>query len=290
MEHCRVTSRLRAIIPIVAALILVAGAAPAAPRSSGWSIQPSPNPPGSQGTALSAVSCDPSGSCTAVGQYGTGGPTLTLAERWNGSTWTIQPTPNPSGANALLTGISCPGRYSCTAVGYRVSSVVRPLVERWNGVAWSIQSVPIPPQSFWAIFQSVSCTARTACTAVGGVIGNGVDAQERPLGERWDGTAWTIEPTPNPHAENGSALDGVDCTGPSACEATAAYAYADVELAVFAMGWNGTPWTIQPPPDPAGATDSSLNGVACTSASACVAVGSSNAGGVLQTLVETHSG
>src|SRR5439155_7373931 len=197
MEHGRVRSRLRAIIPIVAALILVAGAAQAAPRSSGWSIQPSPNPPGSQGTALSAVSCDPSGSCTAVGQYGTGGPTLTLAERWNGSTWTIQPTPNPAGANALLTGISCPGRYSCTAVGYSVSSVVRPLVERWNGVAWRIQSAPIPPQSFWAIVQTVSCTARTACIAVGGVIGNGVDAQERPLAEQWDGTAWTIEPTPN---------------------------------------------------------------------------------------------
>jgi hypothetical protein len=43
---------------------------------------------------------------------------VTLAERWNGSGWEIQPTPNPAGATDLnLAGVSCPTRRACTAVG-----------------------------------------------------------------------------------------------------------------------------------------------------------------------------
>lgn len=42
----------------------------------------------------------------------------------------------------------------------------------------------------------------------------------------------------------------------------------------LAEKWNGTKWAYQTPPAPAGSTGSSLSGIDCTSASACVAVGS----------------
>jgi hypothetical protein len=37
---------------------------------------------------------------------------------WNGSTWTIQPTPNASGTDTYLTGVSRPSPGVCTASGY----------------------------------------------------------------------------------------------------------------------------------------------------------------------------
>ena len=59
-----------------------------------WRIQLTPNPPGG-GWFLLSVSCTSPSACTAVG--GRLVPTrtglATLAERWNGHTWSIQPTP-----------------------------------------------------------------------------------------------------------------------------------------------------------------------------------------------------
>jgi hypothetical protein len=49
---------------------------------------------------LSGVSCASDKACTAVGDWmkaGTG-KQVTLAEAWDGTAWTVQPTPNPTGA------------------------------------------------------------------------------------------------------------------------------------------------------------------------------------------------
>src|SRR5262249_53673103 len=65
----------------------------------GWRILPPPNPPGG-GWFLLSVPCPSPSACTAVGgrRALTPGPGLaTLAERWDGHTWRIQPTANPPG-------------------------------------------------------------------------------------------------------------------------------------------------------------------------------------------------
>ena len=58
-----------------------------------WTIEPTPDAgsPDTQYQDLAAVSCTSPIACTAVGE--TDFPTETLAERWNGVDWTIQPTP-----------------------------------------------------------------------------------------------------------------------------------------------------------------------------------------------------
>ena len=48
---------------------------------------------------------------------------------------------------------------------------------------------------------------------------------------------------------------------------------------MLAEVWNGTSWTISNPSLPAGGSDGLLNGVSCTAADACVAVGAYAAGG-----------
>jgi hypothetical protein len=97
-----------------------------------------------------------------VGNYFLNG-VHTLAEAWNGSTWTMQAAPNPSGSqNAVLREVSCTSAAACTAVG---ESSGRTLAERWNGANWTIQSTPNP--AGLPALSGVSCTSSTSCTAVG---------------------------------------------------------------------------------------------------------------------------
>jgi hypothetical protein len=53
-----------------------------------------------------------------VGNYQSGKHAhVTLAERWNGTSWSIQATPNPPGLRAGLSAVTCPSAGVCTAVG-----------------------------------------------------------------------------------------------------------------------------------------------------------------------------
>jgi hypothetical protein len=60
----------------------------------------------------------------------------TLAERWDGSTWTIQTTRTPSGATGVnLSGVSCTSDTACTAVGSYTNSggTQMAFAERYSG-------------------------------------------------------------------------------------------------------------------------------------------------------------
>ena len=66
-----------------------------------WNGQAIPPPSGATQATLNQVSCSSAGACTAVGYYATATSTvLPLAERWNGSSWTVQSVPT-SGASVL---------------------------------------------------------------------------------------------------------------------------------------------------------------------------------------------
>src|SRR5215831_19127904 len=108
-------------------------------RSGGsWAVQSTPNPPRAAASALNGVSCPSGSACTAVGQFVLGsGAQRTLAERWNGRGWRIQPTPNAAGSPvSRLFAVACPAPDNCTAVGASESKL---LVERWGGARWRLQ-------------------------------------------------------------------------------------------------------------------------------------------------------
>jgi hypothetical protein len=86
-------------------------------------------------SSLNGVSCASASACTAVGDYNNGTTGVTLAERWTGTTWSIQHTPNPTGASfILMTGVSCTSASACTAVGgYNNRTAGVTLAERWTG-------------------------------------------------------------------------------------------------------------------------------------------------------------
>jgi len=98
-------------LSVVMILAVAAGVEASAPPASAgplaWSIEPSPNVPKAQQTdTLRSVSCVNPADCIAVGYYSkaAGGRDHTLIEAWNGSVWSIVPSPNtgPALENALL--------------------------------------------------------------------------------------------------------------------------------------------------------------------------------------------
>jgi hypothetical protein len=63
------------------------------------------------------VSCVSAAACTAVGyDYETPTAQRTLVESWNGTKWSVVPSPNP-GSDDILNGVSSASVAACTAVG-----------------------------------------------------------------------------------------------------------------------------------------------------------------------------
>jgi len=60
----------------------------------------------------------------------------TLTETWNGSTWSIQTSPNPENGNSSLTAVSCSSSAACSAVGTthpgKATNSTRTFGERWG--------------------------------------------------------------------------------------------------------------------------------------------------------------
>jgi hypothetical protein len=266
-----------------------------------WAIQASPDPSrdGYPSSNLFGVSCVSVGACIAVGDTKNGAGILaTSAERWDGTSWAIQAAPNPaagaltSNLTSQLFGASCVSSAACTAVGVVENSGVGvdeglggpelTLAERWDGTSWAIQSIPDPAGDRDNVdLTGVSCETAGACTAVGDST-NGAGATAT-LAERWDGTSWAIQATPNATGDRRSpttGFNGVSCVSAHACTAVGAHTDRAGTFVTLAERWNGRRWTIQAIANPAGANptgaqDSGLYGVSCASAQACVAVGSS---------------
>jgi hypothetical protein len=113
--------------------------------------------------------------------------------------------------------VSCTGPTACTAVGsYNVTSGTKALVERWNGSAWAIQAPPAPTGTVTQL-EAVSCTTSTDCVAVGKQ--HPVGLSSATLVEQWNGTTWTIVPSPNRPGTSFDILLGVSCATSTNCKA-----------------------------------------------------------------------
>jgi hypothetical protein len=260
-----------------------------------WTVQRTPRRAGATSSLLFDVSCASPRSCTAVGSFVTrSGSALPLVERWNGTSWSIQSTPNPSHAHggrvSYLGGVSCASTTTCTAVGHSGNSSGTSgaaLAERWNGAGWMIQRTPHPADSTASFLSAVSCVSPRSCTAVG--------FTNRPTGvtlaERWNGADWAIQRTPTPAAATAVQLVGVSCASARICTAVGYFTIVTGIDVMLAERWNGTGWTIQRTLYPAGARYVQLAGVSCAAPVSCTAVGLfNNTPGIDVTLAEhSHS-
>jgi hypothetical protein len=202
----------------------------------------------------------------AVGSSFSNEAVMAYAAQWNGSTWTYSNPIDPGGSE--LYGASCPSATSCTAVGYMsASNTAEPFAERWNGSIWKSEAVPEPSGTSGGILNSVSCVSAADCVAVG-LIGQAGAPQA--LAYRWNGKSWAQQTLPAPAGAGNIQLNGVSCISGSSCTAVGDDGAATGSN-VFAERWNGSTWTAQVLPLPAG-IGGSLASVSCVSAT-CTAAG-----------------
>jgi hypothetical protein len=282
----------RAAMMIVCATacgLAVAGMAVAAPgrAAAGWKIQSTPDVRGAEFNFLAAVSCPSVSVCVAVGEsrLSLSHHDQGLAERWTGTRWILQSTPNPAGKAIDLNGVSCPSASVCVAVGFEASSTSTvTLAERWTAGHWAIQPTPNPPGVTQSFLYGVSCSAAAACTG----IGYDINASGRavPLAERWNGQHWAIQAMPAPRGAQDTTPTGVSCPSATACTAVGGYRNSKNQRFTIAERWNGKLWAIQPTPNLAGVPATELATVSCRGTN-CTAAGqfltaSSHTGAVVE--------
>lgn len=267
-------------------------------NGTAWTDTHPRRPARATATRLFAVSCPTSQVCVAVGDYDTtadpnGRP---YAQIWNGRTWKITPVPRPARRTfSGLGAVSCASARMCVAVGNvllgqhnTTYSVV------WNGRRWQIEWVPLRRHTTYSRLASVSCTGPRSCTASGEYQQHD-SSKSRTLVETFNGSEWTIRPTPNPRSgPNGSVLDGVSCWARGGCMAVGHRNTGsnDGSLTV-ATRLNGQRWTSSPSVDLAAPATSVLTDVECPSRRRCVATGVSFSSTPTQTqspLMETWDG
>jgi hypothetical protein len=266
-----------------------------------WSLERIPRPRKSTDDRLIAVSCATARSCMAVGSFDTkAGDTVPLAIHWNGTRWAITGAHQTAGGEVTLIGVSCPSTRACSAVGSSGSDPQEPpAAELWNGSRWLVQRTQKPPGRDGADLLSVSCTSNGSCAAVGQLFNSDTECW-MPLVEQWSGSGWSIVGSPKVGvcSSDSNGLDGVSCVSTNAC---AAVGYNDAPEPVFATGaplierWAGTSWSIEPGPDITYRLDpwgggGFLDGVSCTSPTACTAVGALSSQIITRPLVESWDG
>ncbi len=251
---------------------------------SSWSVLKSADPVDDAKASLVSLSCASATSCQAVGSDQIGGGINTLAEGWNGKTWSLEKTADESGAPVSdLLDVSCATPTSCEAVGaYKKGSASGFLIEGWNGRSWAAQKASIPSTSS---LPALSCPAAGDCTAVGQTDGSLLAVALR------HGT-WATQSVPGVPGSPFEGLQAVACHSVGACEATGFYDNSAGTVGLtLAERWNGSSWTMQTTPNPSGTEFAELVSVACSAAATCTAVGSwSNLAGATVSLAERLEG
>jgi hypothetical protein len=313
-------ARWRAVVALTGVAV-VFGSASAALAATGWTVETVPQT--GNNTLLLGASARTSTDAWAVGeQFAAAGqaPPPPASYRWNGTAWSLVPTPT-LGVSSALRGVSASTASDAWAVGFSLLGRrdYGTLIEHWNGTAWSVNSSLVVTGSFAELTGVVDLSPTDAwATGVGGSGG---------LLEQWNGSVWSSVALPDANftpgtGESISASSASDIwvvgstvnttTGTTAGEAlhfngtawsvvpmpTGASAVTDISPDdAWAVGgasieqWNGKLWSIVPSPAPG--ADLGLTGVAARGPGDVYAVGDnipSVNGGVVQGVILRWNG
>jgi len=266
-----------------------------------WSLVPSPSPTGATNSYLAGVHGDAANDVWAVGyaNYPASTPGVTVAqtliEHWNGTAWSIVPSPNFSTTLAdQLTSVTTIANNNAWAVGKTQTTPYyqdHTLILHWDGASWTIAS----SFSTSGGVLGVSATSASDIWAVGA----GGGPTYTPLALHNNGTAWSVVPSPGVQNSDVNVFQGVDALTTSNVwavgytlvinyigEADPVYNYVPL-----VEHWDGTAWSIVPSADPVpidryyGST-AILYGISGADADDVWTAGYSNAIGGSHTLIE----
>ena len=279
MKHLKVNLLSCVVIAVFISLILATGVAEAA----AWKVISSPSP-GVTGNELISVAVVSANDVWAVGDITvSGGATQTLTEHWNGTQWSVVSSPNPSAFRNVLNGVTAISTNDVWAVGEfnNASGFFQTLTLHWNGKKWKVVASPNVGTND-NVLNGVTAVSTSGIWAVGDItVTNGIF---QTLVEQWNGTQWSVVPSPNPMGNN--LLRGVASVSANNIWAVGFEVANGLTLIEH---WNGTKWRVVKSPNP-GPSLNILNGAAADPGSGQTwAVGVFfNANGVSQTLTEFH--
>ena len=216
-------------------------------NGSAWSIVPSPNAAGAAQNTLLGVRAFSANDAWAVGSHNVPGTLnfATLVMRWNGSQWSIVPSPNPEPAENSLHDVDGVSSNDLWAVGYRLNhpeGVRQSLILHFDGSSWS--TVPTP-SALDATLESVVALASNDVWAVGWKFSLEL-LWHVPFALHWNGSAWSEVPIPSPSPQGGRLF------GVAAISGTNVYAVghsnASGGIPSLVMHWNGSQWNVETTP------------------------------------------
>jgi hypothetical protein len=225
-----------------------------APACDGsWSVVASPNAE-SGDNSLASVSGSSRHDVWAVGQFAPDADpniTLTLAEHFDGQSWSVVPTPNvgTDHGNALLGVAALPG--AAWTVGYDIGAdyLSHSLIQAWDGSAWSIVPHHQPFQT--ENLYGVAANAPDDVWAVGS--GRDGEGAFHALALHFDGRRWSSVP-PVDAGENGNVLYGVVAKAANDVWAVGQQIGAGPPDRALVEHWDGRRWSVVPVDAPADAS------------------------------------
>ncbi|HKF75460.1 MAG TPA: hypothetical protein VKF59_04900, partial [Candidatus Dormibacteraeota bacterium] len=284
---------------------------------------PTPNVQGSIFNELRAVAAVSSSDVWAVGSASTTNNNLAVIEHWDGTQWSMVPTPPlpTQSSGRSLNAVAVVSASDVWAVGSSVEPLVtgsteHALLMHWDGQAWTLTAAPAETSSW-------SSSTRTGVAAVSS---SDVWAVGDFFAFHWDGSAWSVSAgstgkavtaadatdvwavgtatfcdnegggcvsSPTALRWNGSQWLSTSPVGQGGFAAAGAINAADVWAVGGgqAQNWNGSAWTVVPTASVSGATTVALQSVTGSSAHDVWAVGYSQGPGlVVRTLIEHFTG
>lgn len=236
-----------------------------------WEIVASPNVPNANHYVYGVTAVAPN-DVWAVGRYEPqGGGSLTLILHWDGTSWSIVPSPNPATYNGLY-AVAAVSANDVWAVGYYYSGPQRTLIEHWDGTSWSI----VPSPNVGAsnnLLGAVTAVPNSQTAWAVGFYYRTTDGLPSTLIQRWDGTAWSVVPSPDGSAQGSNLLFGVSSTGANDAWAVGTYQVNNTVFLPLTEHWDGTSWQVVPSP-PLSSSYTELNSVFSISVNNVWAVGS----------------
>lgn len=229
-----------------------------------WSIVPSANvSSGQTSSILSGIAASSSSDAWAVGYYDVKLNNIyTLTEHWNGSKWSIVPSPNAGKTNSdVLDAVTEISATNVWAVGYYYDlkkNTTFTLIEHWNGSKWQIVASPSPSSSDSEL-DAVTAISANDIWAVGAYYGSVYNT----LVEHWNGSSWSVVSSPNNFY---SVLNSVSALASNDVWAAGFFINGqNGKYQTLIEHWNGSQWGIVSSPN-AGKYASSLHGITAISA------------------------
>ena len=233
-----------AIVAFVVGDAAIGSAHPALARACGsaWTAAPLPAITGSGGLE-DVAAASPTDAWAVGNRYDPGDQKgHTLIEHHDGTSWTITPSADgPSAPQSELSGVSARTSTDAWAVGSfaKANNLIRTLVERWDGSTWARVKSPNAGQPAGGQLSAVVALAADDAWVVGSF---GQGAPSRTLVEHWDGTAWTVVPSPN-KGPFPNALSDVDAVAPDDIWAVGTWFTKAFDDRTLTLHWDGTSWS-----------------------------------------------